>query len=193
MPSYTLNIDFSAADLGTLFPGSQNIVITKQIGGDGRGLVAWLALKPGESHTVNWSEDYALYATTSGEHTASPQVLEWQSGHKPGLTLPVDTVGLVNQYLRQPGTTFGLEQEARISATELPASSINATLGPMDHQAAFQLPEKIQVFMQSNIDSSMVLAETNSNAIDLIFGAGVNEQTIVYSPEAGGFVLKPHD
>ncbi|NLR74227.1 hypothetical protein [Leeia aquatica] len=91
MPSYTLNIDFSAADLGTLLSAGEHVVITKIVNGSAGASVAWLTFSPQAQNTVNWSEDYTLYATTSGEHAASPQVLEWQSGQ--ALPWPVAGTG----------------------------------------------------------------------------------------------------
>ncbi|WP_374334259.1 hypothetical protein [Leeia sp.] len=91
MPSYTLNIDFSAADLGTLLSAGEHVVITKRMNCSPGASVAWLAFSPQAQNTVNWSEDYTLYATMSGEHTASPQVLEWQRGQ--ALPWPVAGTG----------------------------------------------------------------------------------------------------
>ncbi|NLR74231.1 hypothetical protein [Leeia aquatica] len=208
MPSYKLNIDFAATDLGTLLSAGENVVITKTVNGSAGSSVAWVTFSPLEQNTVSWTDSYTLYASTSSvQNGATINMLSQAPGAEtmqlpftnlasfgaatPGLTLPVDTYGLVNQYLRQPAMTFGLAQEANVSGTGLPASPINAALVPMNHQATFQPLEIIQVFMQANIDSGMVLTEVYSNTIDLTFGAGVNEQTIVYSPAVGGFVLKP--
>lgn len=93
MPTYTLNIDFSNADVKTQLSADQKLVFIKTMAGGEAASVAWVTFSPMMQNTVSWTEDYTLYASTTGEHAASPQVLEWQPAPE-GVNPAAQTAGL---------------------------------------------------------------------------------------------------
>jgi hypothetical protein len=205
MSMYQLNVDFDPADLAVINAAGELVTITKQTAGSSHGAtVAWVAFNPLSANTVTWQDQYTMYASRTalqGGATISmmsqTDALETKSlpfttsglfgSPDPSVTLPLDSYGLENQYTTVPSMVFGLAQEANVTGTAFPASPINANIVPMNQNAVFQPLDIIQVFVQANTDNGMVLSQVSGQALTLTFGAGVNEITVKYNPNTGGF------
>lgn len=204
MSSYQLNVDFDNADLSVINAAGELVTITKQTTGTSGPSVAWVAFSPLSANSVSWQDQYTVYASRTTLQSGATinmmsqaSALETQSlpfssaglfgAPDPSITLPLDSYGLRNKYTTTPSLVFGLAQAANVTGTAFPASPINANIVPQNQSAVFQPLDIINVFVQANTNNGMVLSQVSGQTLTLTFGAGVNEITIKYNPQTGGF------
>lgn len=203
MPSYKLNILFDEqSDLQTIYQAKERLTLMKQT--EPGAQLAWIAFDPFMNNTVEWTDDYALYASKSivesgatierlADITASQQkVYAFQNGaFAEGQKSPELSPGqyqVDNNYTQEDWLTFGLAQHVQVNGTALPNRPINAVVVPRDHSAVFTPYEKIKVMLRASMRNSLVVSDVASNAITLTYGGGVTEHTIRYEASGGKFV-----
>lgn len=207
MPSYQLNIDFDPSDLATIYKANERVVITKQVSPNSTP-VAWIAFDPFINNTIQWEDNYALYASTSSvqngttitklsEVAAAPQVnYDFCNGafnypiNMP--SLPMNTYSLKNLYPsdKLKGITFGLTQDITLNGEAMVNNPINAQYVPSHHSAQFTPYEIINVYLDYATNSGMVVTNVFSSTRQLKFGGNSVNQTIVYNSATGDFSLK---
>lgn len=203
MPTYTLNIEFDAADLPTIYKAKEKVVLIKQT--EPGNSLAWITFDPFTNNTVDWTDNYALYASkVSVEEgatirrlantTASPRKRYTfnQGAFLPPADAPQLSQGqyeVFNDYGEEPWLTFGLAQDVNVNGTAYVNSPINAAVVPYKHTAKFTPFEKIKVYLGVNMQQSLVITSVASEALTLDFGASSIEQSIKYVASSGRFVL----
>lgn len=203
MPSYTLNIDFESSELHPIYAANEQVTIVKQSAGG--TTVAWVAFVPFPNNTVGWSDSYALYA--SNTFVQSKAIISQLSNTpaSPGLkypfndglfgsgtrdsSLPPNTYEALNQMSAFPTLTFGLAQGVQVNGTAQPNNPINAQIVPLNQTAEFTPLDKITVFLQSQVQTGMVLTTVTSQSIELSFGGSTTSQTITYSAASGWTIV----
>jgi hypothetical protein len=203
MPNYTLNVDFDPGELAPIYAANEQVTIVKQ-SRDGKP-VAWVAFVPFQNNTVTWKDSYALYASNtlaeSGaiisqlSNTAASPGLQYafaegkfDSG-TPDSDLPPNTYDIVNQMAGFNELTFGLAQDVQVNGTAQPNHPINAQIVPLHQSAQFTPLDKITVFLQSNVQSGMVLTTVKSASIELSFGGATTSRTLSYRAGSGWTVV----
>jgi hypothetical protein len=205
MPNYSLNIDIDTTDLQTIYAANELVTIVKQSAAG--PLVAWVAFPPFEANTLTWTDSYALYASNTSVQGGAVinQLSNILAG--PGLkypflngdfgtatpdgALPPNTYETVNQMSAFPMLTFGLAQDIQLNGKAQPNRPINAQAVPLNQTATFTPFDNITVFLQSQVQSSMMLTTVTSQSIPLQFGGSTTSQTISYTAASGWTVVNP--
>jgi hypothetical protein len=202
MSKYRLNINFERAELDAIYEKHQQVVIVKHIA-ERKSAVAWVSFKPLERNAIDWGTDFTLYAS-SGEiqggatiHKLSARAGQTQinvifdngyfNATQPDNTIGPNSYEVTNQNKDDPKFTFGLSQSVSVNGTELTDLPINAIVVPRGHSALMTPVERIDVFLEVDIDNSMVLSRIDSKSISLAYSGDVVEITIEYDPVHGVF------
>lgn len=203
MPTYTLNIDFEKGDLDTIYKAGEKVTMIKQTANGTP--VAWVSFFPFENNTVTWEEEYALYSSTTeiqsgaviqkmSDEAASEQMMYGFQNGNFGVPESSDKLskGMYGATNKTPitqavGLTFGLAQSVQVNGTAQPDKPINADWVPSQHIATFTPYEKIQLFLDSEINDGMVVTEVYSSTLVLTFGGEISVLTAKYNATTGSF------
>jgi hypothetical protein len=205
MPNFQLNIDIEPKDLATLCQANEKVILLKKT--NAGTPVAWVTFYPFQSNTVQWDEEYALYASTqsvedgttitkmSDVAAQAKNLYPFNSCGNFGSPTPEANLGatsyeLQNQWSKSPILTFGLAQGVQVNGTAFPYKPINASAVPSMHKALFEPKTEVVIFLQENLDSGMVVTQISSNQTELIFGGenNITELTVKYDASKGAFV-----
>ena len=204
MSHYKLNVDFSDAALQSIYRAGMKLAIVKSVEGDGGSPVIWVFTPPFENNTIEWEEEYQLYA--SGQeimHGATISKLSETAGitnlsfdFKDGIFQNAhsnDRVG-ANEYSvhntmnAYPGLTFGLAEAVRVNGELQKGKPINAVSVPYNHHAVMSPVEKVQVFLTNDIDDGVIHTREFCNAIEVVYEDKDDEKSIRYDESKGIFV-----
>ncbi|MDR1219347.1 MAG: hypothetical protein LBK73_07045 [Treponema sp.] len=206
--NFTLNLTIKDADLRILAASGLRIAIARPVG-NGAPNVAWLVFDPFMGNTVEWSEEYGLYASTTDVKQGArilklselpPKVADGKSyffgrdqtpvfdpGDDPCAlgSFQVENLMAVGSY---PQLTFGLTQKAIINGRAVDASCINATMTPAQMTAVFTPRATVYVWLQNIYPSGAVITDVVSKTTQVEFNGGVTENTLEYDAAQGCFV-----
>jgi hypothetical protein len=202
MPNYAVNLFFTGQDLDTIDLCGQKVVIVKCTE-TGKQL-AWVTFKPFESNRTEWTEEYALYASTNdvqagatifkmSDCVAQPQVNTifnrgWFPEFIPQLQLPENTFKITNKEADNNVLTFGMAQSVRVNNSPYVNHPINAVPVARGHSATMSPIEKIRVYLSANLSNSMVIAEVDSPSVELAYSGDVTELNLKYDSDTGTFL-----
>jgi hypothetical protein len=208
---FKLNLLIKDTDLRIITASGLKITIAKPVG-DGSPNVAWLVFDPFMANTVEWSEEYGLYASTS--HIDRGAVITSISEKPPKVTDGESYVFGKNGPVFDPGDDycedgsfriknlmggpaypsliFGLTQEAVINTNRIKAAFVNAALVPSRLDVIFKPLTRVFVWLQNSYCSGTVITTIMSTAAEADFGGGVNENSLVYDGSKGHFIPAPN-
>jgi len=204
MPSYKLNILFEdAEDLDTIYDAGEQVTLIKQTQ-PGQQL-AWIAFDPFKNNLVEWSDNYAIYASKSkvesgatvtrlADTIATPgkrYLFEGGALHsgKKDSSLKAGEYQVYNAYPGARYLTFGMAQDVQVNGTPYPNNPINAVTVPAKQTVNFIPYEKIMVCLRNSMRNSLVFSEVTSEDLVLTYGGGATEHTIHYESGNGRFKL----
>jgi hypothetical protein len=173
--------------------------------------VTWLVFDPFPGNTIEWEEDYGIYAsaTPAKQHGAVINRLSETSfpaddaayysltpnatfsGPFTGAGAPVTGSYKVNNHMpntQYPALTFGLQQHATINAKEIKPSPLNAAIVPAAFDAIFTPLTTVYVWLQAQFASGTVITEVNAHASIVTFGGTETHKSLGFNPETGTFV-----
>ncbi|MGB0523078.1 MAG: hypothetical protein ACPGJS_08965 [Flammeovirgaceae bacterium] len=203
MPKYQLNIDFESSDLKTIAQAGEQVILMKQT--DGGTPVAWVSIDPFNNNTVEWEENYALYASmTEVQNGATIHKLS-DTEAKPMVVYPFTSYGamgtakadssltqgqyaVVNNYEKTDILTFGLAQGVQVNGTGYAYKPLNAQPVPKRQGATFIPLTEVVVFLDAKLEDGMVITEVRSRATTLTFGGNITDITVKYDSNSGLFV-----
>lgn len=201
MPKYQLNITFEQEDLPTVLDAKEKVTIVKQTNSDSK--VAWVTFSPFLHNNVKWEDNYSLYCSNSeiqsGAVITKLSDISASSGLTynfnkgvfadpyPDNTLPPNSYGLKNSMAEYKSLVFGLAQDIVVNNQAVPNHPISATEVPYSHTTSFTPYEIVEVYLEANISSSMVVTTTRSKAIVVKFGGEISEITLKYNRTTGEF------
>lgn len=199
MSTFSLNLQIDAASLNQILSANLQVVVARPIGGSPLN-VAWLAFRPFQQNSVEWGDDYSLFASQSSVAPGSTiQMMSMgaaQSGtlfrfadgsfSPAGSTAP-GTVGVVNSGPGGPPLTFGLAQNAVVNGQGVGSLAENAVQLFPNQQAAFGFTGATLVWV-GNGRSGTVISGAGPNATQVNFGGSVNSITLSYNAGSGRFV-----
>ena len=181
MSSYTLNIQFDPAGLNAIRLSQQKVTLVKATM-PSSAPVAWVTFVPQLNNTITWSEEYAVYASTteieSGAtiHTSSAMVAaggninQFETGYFPKSTagLPQNKYGIHNN---DPDPQFaaitaGLAQ-AVSGSVKVPFSPLNATNVLYNNTGVYTPVEKVKVFAEAHVNNALVLSDITSPTLEV--------------------------
>jgi hypothetical protein len=201
MANYALNLIFSGKDLDIIDRCRQKVVIAKQSTNGSK--TAWITFDPFEYNSVEWTEQYALYASTSevkkgatirkmSDCTALQQVNSvfergWFAEFQPQ-PLPNNTFKITHKNADSGVLTFGLAQNVIVNGSMFDNHPINAVPVAYGHSATMSPIERIDVYLAANLDTAMVLTEVDSPVISLAYSGDTTEFSIEYNSDTGMFL-----
>lgn len=209
MPTYTLDLSIAANDLETIEGAGENIVVAKPVNtAAGTPNVAWLGITPLENNVITWTEDYAMYASTT-QIQGGASIVQTSATPYPaedGVCYELDTAGVfkgpttgpqpvpkgsyssLNDYTVLPSLTFGLTQSATTTSGNFTLSPLNAQPVPSHQQVIFTPLTIVWVWLQSTITSGVVITSVFSNVAVATFGGSVTTVSLTYDASRGQFV-----
>jgi hypothetical protein len=208
MPTYTLELSISQTDLETIEGAGENIIVAKPVNSpDGTPNVAWLSIKPLEGNQIVWTEEYAMYASTSQiqsgasifQTSTTPYPAEdgvcYQfdaHGTFPGqIAAPQPVAGgsysILNDYTAQKAMTFGLTQSATTTNGNYHLSPLNAQSVPSQQQVVFTPFTTVWVWLETQVSSGVVLTSVFSKVAVVTFGGSATTQALTYDDTHGQF------
>lgn len=204
MSKYQLNISFSDEALSTIYKAGQKLAITKTVEGDGGKPVIWVSTLPFESNSIQWENNYELYASRQeAMHGATISKLSETEGRtnlafdfkdgtfqnaQPNKMVGDNEYGIHNAMNAYPSMTYGLAEAVNVNGELQMGKPINAILLPYNHTAVMSPVENIQVFLAGNIDDGVVHTTEYSNMIDLTYSGNETEKSIRYDETKGIFI-----
>ena len=206
---FSLTLDIAPADLEVINSANQKIALAKPVGGS-KVEVIWLAFDAFESNTVEWSEDYWIYASTVS--TATPGALitklsEVQPGpavagstytYSNGATFGApmknpevgkDSFSAVNDmdYSKYPSLTFGLSQSAQINQKLQDRKPISASSVLATQSIQITPYTEVYVWLEGHFESSTIVTDVTGKQASAKFGGGINAITMAYDAKSGIF------
>jgi len=214
MADYTLTLNIDPVDLAIIRGAQQRLTLAKPVG-SGDPNVVWLSIDPFQSTTVEWTEDYWIYASTTAisegasisklsEVTPGPAL---DAGYYPFTSaavfndiqksneIPRGTYAANNEmpYSQYPALTFGLSQSALVNKKKADRKPISAQTALATQQAAMTPFTNIHIWLQSQFASETIITKITGKSTVAKFGGGISEITLKYAPERGIFVPEPKD
>jgi len=204
MATYLLTLNIDAQNLQRIRAAGQRIVLARPV--NGQTNVVWVAFDPFSSNTVQWQEDYAVYASAtmlqrgaqimvmsqtgmpvpSGErYTLEPSMVFSgpSSGGSPG-SYGVQNAVPSNDY---PSLTFGLVQPAFVNQQPV-QGPVWATTLLSNTITAFTPMQDVLVWLQSGIQGGTIVDPGTNRTTKVQFGGGVSSVTLRYDGNLGVFV-----
>lgn len=209
MANYSLSLTITQADLNIIKGAGQRITLAKPVS-SGDPNVVWLSIDPFQNTTVEWKEEYWIYASTS-EITQGTQIAKI-SEVSPG---PAQDAGYYTftsaatftpftketniaegtyvannemPFSQYPVLTFGLSQSALVSKKPVERKPISAQ-SVLSRQKMEATPfTNVHVWLQSQFASETIITRIVGNSTVAKFGGGVNEISLAYDANKGVFV-----
>lgn len=212
MPDYRLVLNVEPSDLRNIKVANQRVALAKPVAdraGNVQLNVIWLSIDPFEATTIEWSEDYWIYASTSAVQAGAPitRISETDGPASDGGYYAFDNTTTFRDFQKTssiaggtysaknlvphaqyPMLTFGLAQSALIGSQPVTASPISATsvlslqdidMTPLTH---------VYVWLQSQARSNTIITSVAGNRAVAQFGDGVTDIILNYDPFKGVFV-----
>lgn len=209
MANYTLTLNIDPNDLNYIKAAGQRLTLAKPVG-SGDPNVVWLSIDPFPSTTIEWTEEYWIYAsTTEVSQGASISKLSEVSpgpaldaGYYPFTSaatfgvyqktpaIPSGTYAANNEmpYNQYPTLTFGLSQSAMVSKKLAERKPISAQSVLSQQQIQMTPFTQVYVWLQSQFASETIITKIVGNSSVAKFGGGVFDITLKYDPDRGVFV-----
>ncbi|MDR2888245.1 MAG: hypothetical protein LBV33_00165 [Lachnospiraceae bacterium] len=203
MAKYRLNIEFTEKDLSTIYNADEKVIVVKHTTAGENNQVAWVSFKPFIHNTIDWENDFAVYASTteiqggatisklSDKYAGTKIVYELSKGYFanaiPTDELAENTYAVKNMMKDNDALTFGLAQSVAVNGQAFVNHPINAISVPYG-QGAYMTPvEKVDVYLRNDIRSSTVISRIMSIALPVEYSGSEGEHTITYDGAIGKF------
>ena len=204
MADYELKVNFTQAQLDVLYQTGTNVIVAKPTGG-GAPNVAWQVFKALEANTLNWTEEYGIYASTSevvngAKLTQLSSVPVGASMNKlytmepsGAISGPVsggapDSFALLNKYAEKDYLTVGLFQDANVNGTDILGNATSAAPVILASTATMTPYTTVYIWLQSQVISNTVVTVVTSPMTKLRFGGGTSNISVAYDSNSGNFI-----
>ena len=208
--NYSLQLNIDPSDLDVIKNANQKITLMKRTA-EGSANVIWLTIDPFQSNTVNWNEDYWIYAsnTVYSEGATIRKLSETDPGPaQDGMlytfannnfsnpakdpNVPSGTFAANNQvaYQQYPSLVFGLAQSAQVNELPVDRKPISARPVLATQQIEMTPYTIVDVFLQGKFQSETIVTNVSGSIASARFGGSVTEISMTYSPTVGVFVQR---
>lgn len=212
MPDYTLTLNVAPSDLRNIKLANQRIALAKPVADRAGNIqlnVIWLSIDPFEATTIEWSEEYWIYASTSVVQAGTPirKISETVGAASDGGYYAFDSSTTFREFQKTssiaggtysaknlvphsqyPMLTFGLAQSALIGSQEVSGNPISAT-SVLSLQDVDMTPlTHVYIWLQSYARSNTIITSVTGNRAVAQFGDGVTDISLDYDPYKGVFV-----
>ncbi len=204
MAKYRLNVSFNENDLRTIYNANERVVIVKHTAGNADSQVAWVTFRPFMENTIDWSEDFAIYASStniengatinklSDKDAATKIQYQFLDGifqnATPQASLGDNTYSLSNQMSDYAGLTFGLAQSVNVNGEAFVNHPINALYLPYGQNVNMTPIEKIDIYLKSDVEEGTVISHISSVVMPVEYTEAESVHSILYSGAAGKFI-----
>jgi hypothetical protein len=205
MSAFQLTINFTAADLQTIYAAKENIVLIKSVTGEAQ--FSWLSFAPFESNVVGWDEgQYSIYAlmgqggtvvTSSSEQAAQPSqnyTFDQSGAFSQPTAVPIgqNAYQVTNQCSPGQDLTFGLAQTVTVNGTAIDNAFINSQFIPMGQHAIFRPTTQLFIFLASAVPAGVIIDPATESGVvsqstTIEFVNGEIAATVTYNGNAGTF------
>jgi hypothetical protein len=213
MPTYNLKTTFTQVDLERFYATGTNVVIAKPTEGT-QPNVAWVVYRPLRLNTINWEEQYGIYASNSEMQNGAnliqltpnepyPAVFEKlytlnsagnMIGPKEGGTKNAYTV--VNEYDNRSGPAgpgkgymiMGLFQNANVDGQSVEGNAVSAAPVLYKSTAVMTPFTTVYLWTQSQIKGNTVVTNVTSAMTKVVFGGRVSSVDLQYDSDTGTFI-----
>jgi hypothetical protein len=205
MANYQLHLNISQQDLSGILASGMRVVLARTV--NGQANVAWVVFSPMISNSVEWNDDYALYASNTSiqqgaqimmmsqtgmpAQSGSMYVFESSmtfSGPRQGGAGP-GSYGIQNAAPPNfsPSMTFGLFQRASVNGGSSQAPLSATAL--MSNMVSVLTPSgQVYIWLQSNAQAGTIVNASTNRSTVVNFGNGVFDITMLYNGAQGVFV-----
>ncbi len=201
MSSYVLNVLFDSNDLQELRAVKEKVTLIKSTSSGGK--VAWVAFDPFQQNEVSWNESYYVYASTSeiqsgalikkvsfklansGESYSFKNSV-FENGVPGGAA--IDSYKVANANDPPASLIFGLAQDVKVNNKKYNVNPINADPVLYSHSDEITPIERVTIFMERKIATSMVLSDIKGTSLEVDL-TGTPEATVKFNKLKGGFDL----
>ncbi|MCM2438566.1 hypothetical protein HGO34_02390 [Agrobacterium vitis] len=208
---YSLSLTFDTDVLANIKAAGQTVAIAKTVG-TGAPNVLWLTIDPFQSNTIEWEEDYWIYASTVNvsngasinkltEVTPGPALdggyydLNENSIFGPfrknNSVFPVATgsYAAINNmsYEQYPSLTFGLSQTALVNQTLQERKPISAQTVLATQSVRMTPFTEVYLWLQSEYKSQTIITEISGTTSVAQFGGSITDIALKYDPIHGLF------
>lgn len=204
--NYQLHINFTEEALEVISKEHQKVVLVKETAGNKDTAVAWVSTKPWIKNTIEWTENFAVYASNSEiMHGATIEKMSDKSANssvpyklkegtlKPGNIMVSDAEDsyiIRNEQADCPTVTAGLAQSVSVNGTTYVNNPINAVSLPFGQTATMTPIERVRIFLQNDINDGTVISDLTDDALDICYEKGQAEHVVGYNPKTGRFFLE---
>ncbi|CCI03318.1 hypothetical protein [Microcystis aeruginosa] len=210
MTQYTLSLAFDSATLNTFAATGTNIVVAKPSGDSSAPNVAWVVFSPLENNTIQWYDQYGIYASNAEVQNGASLV---QTSQVPfpattGLIYDFTDAGafspgqsggqpneytVKNEYSKKPYITIGLYQNASVNGSSVLGSAVSAA-GVIYNFTALIIPyTTVYVWAQSQVQSNTVVTKVSSPMTQVPLTANKPSASLQYDPPTGTFSPKSEE
>jgi hypothetical protein len=196
--SYKLNITLTPEQLKS-FGAEQSQIAIAKTGAGSNPQILWQSIRPIEELSVSWEENYGIYATES-QMVAGATIVsaartegaaingEEYALNKLGFFVPEGRKGNPASYYARNGYTehgvlmgFGLTQTAALgNGTKLPPNPVSYAAVIPGSLATMTPATTLYVWTQSLVKGGSVVTEITGPQLEVPFGNGIYEQSLVY-------------
>lgn len=212
MTTYSLTLHFDGSVLTNIKAAGQRVAIAKPVGSGGPNVI-WLDIDVFPSTTIEWEENYWIYAST--DEIVDGATINKMTETDPGpaldggyydlqpssvfgpyrknnqiLNVPNGTYAMINQmpYDQYNSLTVGLSQTALINKKPEERKPISAQSVLATQHAKMTPFTNLYIWLQSEYTSQTIITEIAGNPTVARFGGSVTDMDLTYDPIHGVFV-----
>ncbi|MFM8277232.1 MAG: hypothetical protein ACKN89_09675 [Cyanobium sp.] len=207
MSNYTLKIAFDDNGLDALTQAGQKVTIVKQSPNGGKP-IAWISFQPQQSNSVDWTEQYAVYTSTTNIQSGAIITTNSQTNAIGGSSYTIGDAGHflpgvpgvtdINSYeitnsdpnLAVNGVkmvTAGLIQTASVNGSPISAP-LCATAILYNQTGVFTPRETIMVFTSSYADNGIIIDSVAGSSLKVEYTTN-QTASIKYNDQTNTFVF----
>lgn len=206
---FTLNLNIAPQVLSIIKAAGQRITLAKPVG-NGDPNVIWLSIDPFQATSVEWTEEYWIYASATevsprekisklSEVTPGPA---FDAGYYPFTSaavfnpivpttdIPKGTYAADNDmpFINYPALTFGLSQSALVNQQPNERKPISAQTVLATQRIEMTPFTNVHIWLQSEFASETIIESIVGNSVVAKFGGGIDNISLAYDPNRGIFV-----
>ena len=205
MSAFQLNINFTVADLQTIYAAKENVILVKSVTGEAQ--FSWVSFPPFESNVVAWEEgNYSVYAsmgaggsviTSSSEQPAEPSqnyTFDQSGTFLQSTSAPIgaNAYQVTNQCSPALDLTFGLAQTVTVNGTQINNAFINSQFVPMGQHAIFRPTTNLTIFLASSVPAGVIVDPSTESGVvsqstTITFVNGEVAANVTYDSNTGLF------
>ena len=206
MSTFIINTSFTQEDLDRFYATGTNVVVAKPTSG-GEPNVAWVVYRPLIENTMNWEEQYGIYASNS-EIQNGAQLVQTSQTDYPAVTGQIYVLNL-SGYFNEPVSggatnvytteneydnlpkgymTMGLYQNANVNGEDVTGNAVSAASVLYQSTAVMTPYTTVYLWTQSQVQSNTVVTDVTSAMTMVTLSAADPEASLRYDSSSGTFV-----